>query len=226
LRSAFVFSSKASTFDQSGPSLLRVRSVFPLVRTSTFGTPTIKRSYADKQQTQPTDDYASPINQKIDPSVLKWKAVSSWEGFPFDPKIVNLAQQLLSLNQIESIQLTKYLQQQTGVPDSFFYGGGPSFTPQAQPAAAAAAPAAADAPKEEPKKEEKTHFELVLTSVTEEGKFKVLKEIRTIKPGMKLMESKAMVDKLPSSVKNMVPKEEAERLVALFKELGGTLEMR
>ena len=42
--------------------------------------------------------------------------------------------------------------------------------------------------EEEPSEEEKTEFKLVLTEVTANAKVKVLKEVRVLKPGMKLLE--------------------------------------
>jgi ribosomal protein L7/L12 len=41
-----------------------------------------------------------------------------------------------------------------------------------------------------------------------------------------LLQSKEMVEKLPSMLKQNVPKDEAEALVAKFKELGGTVELK
>jgi len=158
-----------------------------------------------------------------DTGVSDWKPVENWDQWQFPPRIKALADQILALNQIDLLQLMRLIQRQTGQPYT---------DPASQPAVVYAAPAAqaevapAVEVKQEPPVKEKKSFSLVLTAITEDAKFKVLKEVRVLKPGMKLMESKALIDKLPSTLKEEVPKEEAEKLVALFKELGGTLEMQ
>jgi len=87
-------------------------------------------------------------------------------------------------------------------------------------------PPASSAAKETPKekkeeKKEKSTVTIKLIKVNEGDKYKVLKEVRTIKPGMNLTESKAMVDTLPSTLKEAVPIEEAKKLVEKIKAAGG-----
>eukprot|EP01089_Gocevia_fonbrunei_P006677 TRINITY_DN174_c0_g1_i1.p1 TRINITY_DN174_c0_g1~~TRINITY_DN174_c0_g1_i1.p1 ORF type:complete len:264 (-),score=77.23 TRINITY_DN174_c0_g1_i1:119-910(-) len=85
--------------------------------------------------------------------------------------------------------------------------------------------------EEKKKKEEEEEaaknapYMATLVAVDDAKKFNVLKEIRKLIPGMKLMESKEKVDKLPSKIKE-VKLEEGEKLVTLFAELGGTLELK
>ena len=88
-------------------------------------------------------------------------------------------------------------------------------------AVAAAAPAAGGAAEAVA---EKTEFDVVMTSFGAE-KIKVIKEIRGI-TGLGLAEAKAMVEKVPVAVKEGVSKEEAEKIVAQFKEVGGTCEIK
>jgi len=126
--------------------------------------------------------------------------------------------------------LNKIMQKQLGLSDSQMYGSGAGGFGGGGGGGGGGAPQqtqAAEPKKEEPPKEEvKTSFSLVLTAVPEDAKFKVLKEVRILKPGMKLMESKELVDKLPSTLKDDVPKEEADQWLAKFKELGATLELK
>ena len=92
----------------------------------------------------------------------------------------------------------------------------------AAPVAVAAAPAAGGAAA--PAAEEKTEFDVVLTEVGQE-KIKVIKVVRDV-TGLGLKEAKDLVDNAPKPVKEGVAKEEAEKIVASFKEVGATAEMK
>ncbi len=72
--------------------------------------------------------------------------------------------------------------------------------------------------------EEKTEFDVVLTEVGSE-KIKVIKVVRE-QTGLGLKEAKAVVDGAPAKVKEGVSKEDAEKLVAAFKEVGATCEIK
>lgn len=87
-------------------------------------------------------------------------------------------------------------------------------------AVAAAGPVAAAAPAEE----EKTEFDVVLKDVGAE-KIKVIKVVREL-TGLGLKEAKDVVDGAPSTIKEGVPKEEAEGFVAKLKEVGATAEIK
>ncbi len=87
-------------------------------------------------------------------------------------------------------------------------------------AMAAAGPAAAAAPVEE----EKTEFDVTLKDVGPE-KIKVIKVVREL-TGLGLKEAKDVVDGAPSTVKEGVPKDEAEGIVAKLKEVGATAEIK
>jgi len=86
----------------------------------------------------------------------------------------------------------------------------------AGPAAAPGAAAAAE--------EEKTEFDVVLKDVGAE-KIKVIKVVREL-TGLGLKEAKDVVDGAPSTLKEGVPKEEAENMVAKLKEVGATAELK
>jgi large subunit ribosomal protein L7/L12 len=72
--------------------------------------------------------------------------------------------------------------------------------------------------------EEKTEFDVVLTEVGQE-KIKVIKVVREL-TGLGLKEAKEVVDKAPSKVKEGVNKEDAEKIVASFKEVGAVCEVK
>ena len=84
----------------------------------------------------------------------------------------------------------------------------------AAPAAGAAAPAV----------EEKTEFDVILKEVGDQ-KIKVIKVVREV-TGLPLGEAKALVDGAPSTIKEALAKELADELVAKFKEVGATIELK
>lgn len=86
--------------------------------------------------------------------------------------------------------------------------------------AVAAGPAAAAAEVVE----EKTEFDVVLKEVGPE-KIKVIKVVRE-QTGLGLKEAKAVVDGAPATVKEAISKEDAEKMVAAFKEVGATCEIK
>ena len=85
----------------------------------------------------------------------------------------------------------------------------------AAPVAVAGAGAAAAAPAEE----EKTEFNVVLKDFGA-NKIAVIKVVREL-TGLGLVEAKTLVEKL-GTVKEALPKDEAEKMVAKFKEAGAT----
>ena len=88
-------------------------------------------------------------------------------------------------------------------------------------AAAVAAPVAgaAAAPVEE-----QTEFDVVLTSFGDK-KLAVIKEIRAI-TGLGLVDAKALVEGVPSKVKEGISKEDAEALKTQLEAAGGTVEIK
>ena len=72
--------------------------------------------------------------------------------------------------------------------------------------------------------EEKTEFDVILKDVGAE-KIKVIKVVREL-TGLGLKEAKDVVDGAPSKVKEGVNKEDAEKIVAAFKEVGATCEVK
>ncbi len=90
----------------------------------------------------------------------------------------------------------------------------------AAPVAAAGAAAGAAAPAEE----EKTEFDVVLKEVGP-NKVQVIKVVKDA-TGLGLVEAKGVVDGAPKTVKEAMPKEAAEALVAKFKEVGATAEIK
>ncbi len=111
-----------------------------------------------------------------------------------------------AMSVLELFELVKALEEEFGVS-------------AAASAVAVAGPAAA---AEEV--EEKTEFDVILKDVGAE-KIKVIKVVREL-TGLGLKEAKDVVDGAPSKVKEGINKEDAEKIVAAFKEVGATCEIK
>lgn len=72
--------------------------------------------------------------------------------------------------------------------------------------------------------EEKTEFDVVLTEAGA-SKIPVIKAVREA-TGLGLAEAKALVDGAPKTVKEAMPKEEAEALKAKLEEAGAKVELK
>ncbi len=92
-------------------------------------------------------------------------------------------------------------------------------------AAVAAAPAAGAAGGDAGgAAEEKDEFEVVITSAGEK-KVNAIKVVRAV-TGLGLKEAKALVDEAPSTVKEGVPKDEAEDIKNQLEEAGASVELK
>lgn len=89
---------------------------------------------------------------------------------------------------------------------------------------AAAPVAAAGAVQGEAAAEEQSEFDVILASAGA-SKVKVIKEVRTI-TGLALKEAKALVDEAPSTLKEGVDKEEADKIKEAIEAAGGTVELK
>ena len=112
-----------------------------------------------------------------------------------------------SMTVLELAELVKALEEELGVS-------------AAATAVAVAGPAAG--PAEEV--EEKTEFDAILKEVGPE-KIKVIKAVREL-TGLGLKEAKDLVDGAPKPLKEGVSKEECEKIAAMFKEVGATVEIK
>jgi len=92
----------------------------------------------------------------------------------------------------------------------------------AAPMAMAAMPGAGAA--EAAPVEEQTEFSVVITAVGDK-KIQVIKEVRAI-TSLGLKEAKELVEKVPGTVKEGIPKEEAETIAKQLTEVGATVEIK
>lgn len=86
-------------------------------------------------------------------------------------------------------------------------------------AVAAAAPGAAGAAAED-----KTEFDVVLAEAGP-NKINVIKEVRTL-TGLGLKEAKDMVEGAPKTIKEALPKEEAEKVKKSLEDAGAKVEIK
>lgn len=90
-------------------------------------------------------------------------------------------------------------------------------------AAAPVAVAAAAAPGEQ-EAEEKTEFDVILKEIGQK-KIAVIKAVRAA-TGLGLAQSKEIVDKAPSTIKEKLSKEDAENLKKSLEEAGAVVELK
>ncbi|KAI9905053.1 hypothetical protein N3K66_001582 [Trichothecium roseum] len=133
-----------------------------------------------------------------------------------NPKIDAIVDQIGQLTLLETANLVSSLKSKLNIPDLPVGGF------------AAAAPAAA-APVEEaeeaaPAAQEKTLFTLKLQGFDAASKAKVIKEVKAML-GLSLVDSKKFVESAPKTLKENVPKEDADKIIALMKDIGGTVVM-
>lgn len=85
--------------------------------------------------------------------------------------------------------------------------------------------AAAEVLPEEEKPKEKTIFNVVIQAVDASSKAKVIREVKALVPNLNLMEAKKFVESVPKTVKENLPKDEAEKLKSALEALGATVVM-
>lgn len=112
------------------------------------------------------------------------------------------------LSVLELNELVKALEEKFGVSAA------------APVAVAGPAAGAAAAPQEE----EKTEFDVVLKEIGP-NKVQVIKVVKDA-TGLGLVDAKKVVDEAPKTVKEGLPKDQAEALVTKFKEVGATAELK
>jgi large subunit ribosomal protein L7/L12 len=98
------------------------------------------------------------------------------------------------------------------------------FDIQAPVFAAGAAPAAAGGAAADEAAEEQTEFTVMLASVGDK-KIQVLKELRALTQ-LGLKEAKEIIDKVPGTIKEGVPKEEADKIKSKLEEVGAKVEVK
>ena len=125
------------------------------------------------------------------------------------PKLEGIYKEVTGLTVLELAELVKAMESRLGIsaaaPVAVAAGGG---------AATAAAPA-----------EEKTSFDVILKEIDPAKKIGVIKEVRAM-TNLGLAEAKALVESAPKTIKESVPKAEAEELKKKIEAAGGKVELK
>ena len=121
--------------------------------------------------------------------------------------IAKMIEEIKTLTLVEINDLVKALEEEFGVS---------AAAPVMVAGAGAADGAAAGA--------EKSEFDVVLAAAGAE-KIKVIKAVREI-TGLGLAEAKAAVDGAPTTLKEAVSKDDAEKIKAQLEEVGATVELK
>lgn len=121
-----------------------------------------------------------------------------------------IAEQLVNLSVKEVSELATIMEEEYGIK------------PAAAAAVAVAGPAAGGGDAGDAV--EQTEFDVILTSGGA-AKLKVVKEVKNLL-GLGLKEAKEMVDGAPSTIKEKVAKEEAEKIKAALEEAGASVELK
>jgi len=128
-------------------------------------------------------------------------------------KTDEILESLKALSLLEASELVKQIEEAFGVSAAASAG-----VVMAAPGAAASGDGADAA-------EEKTEFDVVLESFDAAAKIKVLKEVRNA-TGLGLGDAKAMVEAAPKTIKEGMPKAEAEALKKAIEEVGGKVTLK
>lgn len=125
------------------------------------------------------------------------------------PETQKLIEQIEKMTVLELSELVKVLEDKFGVS---------AAAPVAMMAAGAAAGPAAAA-------EEKSAFTVVLKEAGA-NKINVIKAVRAVVPELGLVEAKALVEGAPKTIKENVPKEDAEKMKKSLEEAGAKVELQ
>ena len=120
-----------------------------------------------------------------------------------------IAEQLVNLSVKEVSELAIIMEEEYGIK------------PAAAAAVAVAGPAGGGDAEEAVAQ---TEFDVILTSGGA-GKLQVVKEVKNLL-GLGLKEAKEMVDGAPSTIKEKVSKEEAEKIKAALEAVGASVELK
>jgi large subunit ribosomal protein L7/L12 len=131
------------------------------------------------------------------------------EGKTLSNKLQDILKSIEGLTVLELADLVKAMEEKFGVSAAAVAVAAPAGGGGAQ----AAAPA-----------EEKTSFTVVLAS-SGDKKIQVIKEIRTV-TNLGLKEAKDLVEGAPKTIKEGVPKEEAEKIKKVLEEQGAKVEIK
>ncbi|KZT13145.1 uncharacterized protein LAESUDRAFT_30781 [Laetiporus sulphureus 93-53] len=132
-----------------------------------------------------------------------------------DPKLNKIVDDISGLTLLQAADLISLLKSRLNIQEI------------AMPAAAGPSAPAAAAPEEaaEEKPKEKTVFTVKLESFDASAKPKIIREVKAMVPNLTLIEAKKFVEALPQTLKENLPKEEAEKMQKTFMDLGAVIKL-
>ncbi|WVQ81075.1 ribosomal protein L7/L12 [Cryptococcus sp. DSM 104549] len=130
------------------------------------------------------------------------------------PKIAPIVETISTLSLLEVSELVTALKTRLNITEV-------AMPAAAAPAAAPTTAAAAEPAEEKPK--EKTIFTVKLEKFDAAAKAKIIREVKAMMPNMNLVEAKKFVESCPQTLKENVPKEDAEKLQKTLQDLGATV---
>ena len=134
---------------------------------------------------------------------------------------MSIVDEISKMTILEVADLNELLKKKLNISDV------PMMAASAAPAAGAAAAAEA-APAEEvieAKPREKTIFTVKLASFDAGKKVALIKEVKNLLEGMNLVQAKKFVESAPQTLKEDIPKEEAEALKTALEAVGAVVEI-
>ncbi|WVF65432.1 ribosomal protein L7/L12 [Kwoniella sp. CBS 6097] len=144
---------------------------------------------------------------------------SSSAATAVSPKIAPIVDQISGLSLLEVSELVSALKTRLNITEIAM----PAASSAAAPAASAASSESAEPAEEKPK--EKTIFTVKLEKFDAAAKAKIIREVKAIMPNMNLVEAKKFVESVPQTLKENVPKEDAEKLQKTLTALGATVSL-
>ncbi|KFH48968.1 54S ribosomal protein-like protein [Hapsidospora chrysogenum ATCC 11550] len=168
---------------------------------------------------------SSSSSARVSAHMLRASATSrrfnSTEAAASNPKIDTIVDQISQLTLLETADLVSTLKRSSCLQNKLNI---PDLPVGGFAAAPAAAPAAEEAEEAEAPAQVKNLFTLKLQGIDPTAKAKVIKEVKAML-GLSLVDSKKFVESAPKMMKENVPKEDAEKIIATMKDLGATVVM-
>lgn len=161
-----------------------------------------------EETTEATEATAPEVKEEPKAEEKKAEKAEKTEKVEVPAKFKDLVKSIEELSVLELSELVKVLEGHFGVS-------------AAAPMAMAAAPAAGEG---EAAAEEKSSYTIVLAAAGDQ-KINVIKAVREV-TGLGLAESKALVDGAPKTIKENVPKAEADEAKKALEAAGATIELK
>jgi len=137
-------------------------------------------------------------------------------GRPQNPKLMNIVNEISSLNILEVSELSSLLKTTLNLPDTAFMPAAGVMT---------AAPVQQEDEEEAAPKKVQTSFKVKLIKFDDKQKVALIKEVKNLLEGMNLVQAKKFVESAPTIVKEDISKDEAEKLKEALAKAGATIEI-